>query len=53
MYLKRKGSDGIELIHLAQNRDKWWVLVHMVMNLEIPYNAGNFFTSSGNTSFSR
>jgi len=53
MYLKEKGSYGIEMIHLAQNRDKWWVLVNMVMNLEIPYNAGNFFTSCGNISFSR
>jgi len=53
MYLKEKGSDGIELIHLAQNRDKWWVLVHTLMNLEIPHNAENFFTICGNISFSR
>jgi hypothetical protein len=53
MYLKEKGSDGIKLIHLAQNREKWWVLVYMVINLEIPYNAGNFFTSCENISFSR
>jgi hypothetical protein len=53
MYLKEKGSCGIEMIHLAQNRDKWWVLVNMVINIEIPYSAGNFFTSCGNISFSR
>ena len=52
-YLKEKGSDGIKLIHLAQNWDKWWVLVNMVMNLEIPHNAENFFISCENISFSR
>jgi hypothetical protein len=53
MYLKEKGSDGIELSHMAKNRDEWWVLVNMVMKLEIPYNAENFFTRCENISFSR
>jgi hypothetical protein len=32
-------------IHLAQDRDRWWALVNMVMNLQVPYNTGNFLTS--------
>jgi hypothetical protein len=31
-------------IDLAQYRDKWWALVNAVMNLCVPYNAGNFLT---------
>jgi hypothetical protein len=26
---------GVEWIHLAQDRDWWWALVNMVMNLRI------------------
>jgi hypothetical protein len=29
---------------LAQDRDRWQVLVNVVMNLQVPYNAGNFLT---------
>ena len=35
---------GMEWIDLAQNRDRWQVLVNMVMNLWVPQNAGNFLT---------
>jgi hypothetical protein len=27
---------GMDLINLAQDRDKWWVLVNAVMNLWVP-----------------
>jgi hypothetical protein len=30
---------------LAQDRDGWRELVNSVMNLRVPYNAGNFLTS--------
>jgi len=30
------GCGGIELIDLAQNRDRWWDLVNAVMNLRVP-----------------
>jgi hypothetical protein len=30
---------------LAQDRDRWRTLVSAVMNLLVPWNAGNFLTS--------
>ena len=32
-------------INFAQDRDRWWTLVSAVMNLRVPWNAGNFLTS--------
>jgi hypothetical protein len=40
--VRRGGMDSIDL---AQERDRWRALVNAVMNLWIPYNAGNFPTS--------
>jgi hypothetical protein len=31
--------------HMAQDKDKCWSLVTMVMNCQVPLNAGNFWTS--------
>ena len=36
------GLYGVDCIHLAQNSDKWWVLVNTAMSLQVPYNVGNF-----------
>jgi hypothetical protein len=36
---------GMNFIDLAQNRDRWLVLVNAVMNFRAPQNAGNFLTS--------
>ena len=44
---------GKEWIDMAQDRDRWRVLVSEVMNLRVPQNAGNFLTSLGPVSFSR
>jgi hypothetical protein len=38
---------------LAQGKDRWRALVKAVMNLQVPYNAGNFLTSLEIVSFSR
>jgi hypothetical protein len=29
------GGGGVELIHLAQDRDRWWAVVNAVMNLGV------------------
>jgi hypothetical protein len=35
----------MDWIELAEGRDRWRSLVNEVMNLRIPYNAGNFLNS--------
>jgi hypothetical protein len=30
------GWEGVDWIHLAQDRDKWWNVVNTVMNLRVP-----------------
>jgi hypothetical protein len=38
------GWEGVEWMHLAQDRDQWWALVNTVMKLHFPLKAGNFLT---------
>jgi hypothetical protein len=38
------GRDGMDWINL-QHRDQWRALVNMVLNLQVPYNVGNFLSS--------
>jgi hypothetical protein len=40
-------------IVLAQDRDRWWAVVNVVMNLHIPKNAENFLAICGIVTFSR
>jgi hypothetical protein len=41
----REVGCGMDWIDLAQDRDRWRAFVNTVMDLRIPQNAGNFFTS--------
>ena len=39
------GGRGMDSIDLAQDSERWRVLVKAAMNLRVPQNAGNFLTS--------
>jgi hypothetical protein len=42
--VRENGWEGVGWIHLVQDRDQWWALVNVVMNLPIPKKVGNFLT---------
>ena len=44
MDLQEVGCGYVEWIGLAQDRDRWRMLVSAVMNLRVAWNAGNFLT---------
>ena len=45
MELQEVGCGYMDTIGLAQDRDRWRTLLSAVMNLRVPWNAGNFLTS--------
>ena len=45
MNLQEVGCGYMDWTGLAQDRDRWRTLVSVVMNLRVPWNAGNFLTS--------
>jgi hypothetical protein len=34
--LKDTGSECVGLISMAEDRDRWWTVVNMVANLQVP-----------------
>jgi len=53
MDLQEVGCGYGDCIGRAEDRDRWQTLVSAVMNLQVPCNAGNFFTGCKPVSFSR
>jgi hypothetical protein len=37
--------EGVDCIHVDQDRDQWRALMNTVINLWVPQKAGNFLTS--------
>jgi len=53
MDLREVGCGCVDWMELAQDRGRWLAVVSAVMNLRVPYIAGNFLTSCRPVSFSR
>ena len=53
MDLQEVGYGYMDWIGRAQDSNRWRTLVSAVMNLRVPWNAGNFLTSCKPVSFSR
>jgi hypothetical protein len=45
MDLREIGLKDVDWMQLAEDRDQWRTIVNTVMNLQDPYNIGNFLTS--------
>jgi hypothetical protein len=52
MHLQEVGCGSMDWIGLAQDRNRWRAIVNVVMNLQVPLNAGNFLSSCEPVSFS-
>jgi hypothetical protein len=44
MDLKQVGYEGVDWIHLAEDREQWQSVVSMVINLQVPESAENFLS---------
>jgi hypothetical protein len=38
--LREIGYEGVDWMHLDQDRDQWWAVVNTVMNIRVPYRRG-------------
>jgi hypothetical protein len=47
-----KWGGCMDWIDLTQDWNRWQAVVSVVMNLQVPYNSGNFLSSLGPVSFS-
>jgi hypothetical protein len=45
MLLGETGWECVDWILLCQDRDQWWALVKIIMNLQVSQKVGNFLTS--------
>jgi hypothetical protein len=36
----KKNCEDADWADMAQNAEKWWAFVNMVMNLQVPYTGG-------------
>jgi hypothetical protein len=45
MDIQEVGWKGMYWIDLAEDRDRWWAVVNVVMNYRVPQNTGNFLTN--------
>jgi len=53
MDVREVGWEGVEGMHLAQDREKWQTVVNTVMNLVVSKKTDDFFISCLTVSFSR
>jgi hypothetical protein len=53
MDLREMKCDGIDWIHLAQDRNQWRALVKAVMNFRVPCNVRKYLSSWATGSFLR
>jgi hypothetical protein len=53
MNLKEIGCADVNWLNLPQHRGQWRAPANMVMNLQVPYNAGRFLNSWAALFFSR
>jgi hypothetical protein len=53
MNLQEVGCGGMDWIGLAQDRGSCWEFVTVLLNLQVPQNAGNFLTTLELVSFSK
>jgi len=42
--IQEVGCGDMDLFDLAQDMDRWRALMNALINLRVPYNAGNFLT---------